>query len=201
MKSSFEIGLVLCCPTEKGCIPGRSAISSPECHIATSRGSAINYEDWCFANQSRSLSLSRESSTSETVASPRRAGEREFERPRRDDLTKKLSRHLPHGFLWIRIYVPRAQKFERDPAQLLERVLRVVSICRSLSVVDPFLRQSDGAAKRLLRSSKRPFFAFTLVSRVYGSHDPGTADLRGHHDDLHGTDAAYQACRFDSGTG
>lgn len=120
---------------------------------------------------------------------------------RRDDLTKKLSRHLPHGSLWIRIYVPRARKFDREPARLLERVLRVVSICRSLSVVDPFLRQSDGAAKRLLRSSKRPFFAFTLVSGVYGSHDPGAADLRGHHDDLHGTDAAYQACRFDSGTG
>lgn len=77
MKSSLEIGLVLCCPTEKGCIPvGPPYLRRNATLPHRARGSAINYEDWCFANQSRSLSLSlsRESSTSETIASPHRAG-------------------------------------------------------------------------------------------------------------------------------
>jgi len=153
--------------------------------------------------------LSRESSTSKTVAE-REKRKREFSADECRIISQRNRRlQRPHSSLWINILRatrrsrdrPKRDPFARGSAQLGSscEFYDVVSICRSLGVVDPFLRQSDGAAKQFLRSSKRPGFAFTLVSRVYGSHDPDAADLRGHHDDLHGFWCrACQACRFDA---
>lgn len=183
----------------------RNVIATPHC----AHGSAINYEDWCFANQSRSLS--RESSAAETVA-VRGEVKRVKRRRMSGDLSKKSSRHLrrPHRSLGgLGFYVPRSRDRPepgiRSPADRHGyscEFYDVVSIYRFLGVVDPFLRQSDGAVKRLLRSSKRPLRLYAQVSRVYGSHDPDAADLRGHHDDLHGSDTSLaRRVVSDSGTG
>lgn len=141
--------------------------------------------------------LSRESNTLGTVAA--RDGKGEFKRPGWSH--KEIVSPSTSGFSSGLEFTcrARAQARPRTPprASFTSRVDLQISR-RGWPVSSSFF-QSDGAVKRLLRSSKRPFFAFTLVSRVYGSHDPDAADLRGHHDDLHGTDAAYQACRFGSG--
>jgi len=148
----------------------------------------------------KSKPLSRKSSTSKTVAE-REERKREFSADECRIISQRNRRlQRSHSPLWVNILRatrrsrdrPKRDPFAHGSARLDSscEFYDVVSICRSLGVVDPFLRQSDGAAKQFLRSSKRPGFAFTLVSRVYGSHDPDAADLRGHHDDLHGSDAA-----------
>ena len=59
--------------------------------------------------------------------------------------------------------------------------------------VDPFLRQSAGTTVfKLLEKRVLPYVRIG----VYGSHDPDAADLRGHHDDLHGSNAVFKACRL-----
>lgn len=195
MKSSLEIGLVLCCPTEKGCIPVGRFAGTPLPHRAERVGNKL----WrLMFRKSKPVSLAKVALQKQ---SPREERKRELRRQMSDDLSKKSSRHLrrPRGSLWIRISRVLALGIVRSrirsrpcSARLLScEFYDVVSICRSLGVVDPFL-QSDGAVKRLLRSSERPLRLY--VSRVYGSHDPDAADLRGHHDDLHGSDTACQAC-------
>lgn len=135
--------------------------------------------------------LSRESNTSETSAE-----KGELKRPgwsHKEIVSPPIS-----GFSFGLEFTCRPRKLDRENISSSE----FYESCRFADLsawLTRFFVQSDGAVKRLLRSSKRPFFVFTLVSRVYGSHDPDAADLRGHHDDLHGTDAAYQACRFGSG--
>lgn len=50
-----------------------------------------------------------------------------------------------------------------------------------------FVGRTDRGSKATFKVVEKPLRRFTLVSRVYGSHDPDSADLRGHHDDLHGS--------------
>lgn len=59
--------------------------------------------------------------------------------------------------------------------------------------VDPFLRQSAGTT--VFKMLEKRVLLYVRIG-VYGSHDPDAADLRGHHDDLHGSNAVFKACRL-----
>lgn len=119
--------------------------------------------------------LSRESSTSETVAACTRARARDALKRRRmsGDLSKKSSRHLrrPHDSpLDSDLRTAPFAGFARGSTRLGSSACEfydVVSICRSLGVVDPFLQSvGHGAAKRLLRSSKRPLRLYARIKSL-----------------------------------
>lgn len=99
MKSSLEIGLVLCCPTEKGCIPVGWFAGTPLPHRAARVGNKL----WrLMFRKSKPVSLAKVALQKQ---SPREERKRELRRRMSGNLSKKSSRYLqrPHGSLWIRI--------------------------------------------------------------------------------------------------
>lgn len=173
MKSSLEIGLDLCCPTEKGCIlVGRLART-----LLPHRAAQVGNKLWrLMFRKSKPVSLAKVALQKRSPSAKR--GIRElsdgeyrmvFQRNRFATYDNLIS------FLWIRILRVAILKstvtksiHSLGTAQVGSscEFYDVVSICRSLGVVDPFLRQSDGAAKRLLRSSERPLRLYARIKSL-----------------------------------
>lgn len=85
---------------------------------------------------------------------------------------------------------------------LLERVLRVVPICRS-EKVDPFLRSFVSRPRHdVFKARSKSSFTLRPYQSLRFARPRCRADLRGHHDDLHGSNAVFKACRgaFQPGT-
>lgn len=75
----------------------------------------------------------------------------------------------------------------------LERVLRVVSIRRSERLTRSFVSRPPPRLLNLLE--KHQYYTLRPYRSLRFARPRCRADLRGHHDDLHGSNVVFKACR------
>lgn len=145
MKSSLEIGLVLCCPTEKGCIPASVRFAGTlYCHIAR-----VGNKLWrLMFRKSKPVSLAKA-----TLQKRRGTGKKSLSEMIHKEIVSPSTSGFPSGLEFT--CRARASSTANTSSDFYES-------CRFADLsawLTRFFVQSDGAVKRLLRSSKRPFFA------------------------------------------